>query len=132
MLGRVHGVRVDRKALVVARILGARQLLQAGLSGINPSPEMLAGGVWVDAVHSLTALGLAVVDRSRARAGVTDCVVAAVWALLGWHHLSAGRAAQVAIRGRDRLARAVVGALPGGGILMRQADSTRAERERSV
>ena len=48
VLERVHGLRVDRKAVVVARILGARHLLQAGLSGASPSPERVAGGVWVD------------------------------------------------------------------------------------
>jgi hypothetical protein len=132
VLAQVHGVRVDRKAVVVARILGARQLLQAGLSGINPSPEMLAGGVWVDAVHSLTAFGLAVGDRRRARAGITDGVVAAVWALLGWRHLSTGKATQAAARGRDRFARAVLGVLPGGRRLRRQAARVRAEGERSA
>lgn len=80
-------MRVDRKALVVTRILGARHLFQALLSGINPSPEVLAAGIWVDAVHSMTAFGLAVVDWRRARGGMIDGVVAASWAWLGLRHL---------------------------------------------
>jgi hypothetical protein len=127
VLEHIHGVRVDRKALVVTRILGARHLTQALLSGVNPGPEVLAAGVWVDTVHSATALGLAVVDRRRARGGVTDALVAASWAVLGWRHLRAGKARTDVVRGRDRLARAVVGALPGGRGLMARAQAVRAE-----
>lgn len=126
VLDHIHGVQVDRKALVVTRILGARHLAQALLSGVNPGPEVLAAGVWVDTVHSATALGLAVVDRHRARGGVTDAVVAASWAGLGWRHLRAGKARTDGVRGRDRLARTVVGALPGGRGLMARAAAVRA------
>ena len=92
VLTSVRMVRVDRKSLIVARILGARHIVQATLSGINPSPEMLAAGVWVDTVHSMTALGLAVVDRRRIQGGVADAIVAALWAGLGWRHLHTGTA----------------------------------------
>lgn len=125
VLERVHGLEVDRKSLVIARILGARHLVQASLSGVNPGPEVLAAGVWVDTVHALTAFGLAVVDRRRARAGVTDGIVAGVWGGVGLHHLRAGKARTDDVRGRDRLARAVVGALPGGRGLMAQAQQVR-------
>jgi hypothetical protein len=127
VLEHIHGVRVDRKALVVTRILGARHLTQALLSGVDPGPEVLAAGVWVDTVHSATALGLAGVDRRRARGGVTDAVVAASWAAMGWRHLRAGKARTDGVRGRDRLARAVVGALPGGRGLMARAQAVRDE-----
>jgi hypothetical protein len=126
VLHLARAVHVDRKALVITRILGARQLFQALLSGIGPSPEMLAAGVWVDTVHSITAFGLAVIDRRRVRVGVADGIVAAVWAGLGLHHLYTGNAQTTAVRGRDRLARAVVGRLPGGNALMDQASAERA------
>lgn len=87
VLNRIHGVHVDRKAVVVTRVLGARHLVQALASGLDPSPVMLAAGVWVDTVHSLTAFGLAALDRRRIRGGVADGLVAAVWAGLGWRHL---------------------------------------------
>jgi len=127
VLGHIHGVRVDRRAVVVTRILGARHLVQALLSGVDPGPEVLAAGVWVDTVHSATALGLAVADRRRARGGVTDALVAASWAALGWRHLRTGKARTDGVRGRDRLARAVVGALPGGRGLMARAQAVRAQ-----
>lgn len=120
------GLRTDRNALVVTRILGARHLAQATLSGANPTPEILAAGVWVDGVHSLTALGLAVVDRSRARAGVADAVVAALWAGLAAYDLRTGKVSQDDhARVRNRLARTVVGALPGGRMVMGQAERAR-------
>lgn len=122
VLTQVPGVRVGRKALVVARILGARHLVQASLSGINPTPEILAAGVWVDTVHSLTALGLAVADHSRARAGVTDSVVAALWAGAGLHDLHTGKTPPPShARRRDHLARTVFSVLPGGRFLMSRA-----------
>ena len=126
VLTRIHGVRVDRKAVVISRILGARHLAQASLSGLDPSPEILAGGVWVDSVHALTALGLAVVDRNRARAGIVDGAVAGLWAAFGWHSLRHGRVPTPAHdRRRDQLARTVFGVLPGGGWLMREARRAR-------
>ena len=76
-------------------------------------------------MHSATAIGLAVVDRQRARGGVADAAVAGSWAALGWRHLHKGRPRTGDVRGRDRLARTVVGALPGGGRLMAQAERVR-------
>ena len=48
VLNRVHHVEADTQSVLVARVLGARHLTQAARSGINPSPEVLAMGVWVD------------------------------------------------------------------------------------
>lgn len=96
VLNRIHGVHVDRKAVVITRVLGARHLVQALLSGLKPGPAALAAGVLVDTVHSMTAFGLAAMDRRRARGGVADGLVAAVWAWLGWHHLHSARAARPA------------------------------------
>lgn len=115
-------VRTDDKSVVVTRILGARHLTQATLSGIRPSPEVLAMGVWVDAIHALTALGLAATDRSRARAGLIDAAMAGAWTALGYRDL--GRATAVPGdwgRLRDRLARNVLAKVPGGAVLLRRA-----------
>lgn len=122
MLGTIHGLQVDTKSTVIARVLGARQLTQAGLSGIAPSPEILAMGVWVDVAHAATAFGLAVVDRSRARAGITDGVVALTWAGIGYRDLRGGTATPPSYdRRRDQLARTVLGLVPGGGPLLRMS-----------
>ena len=126
VLTRVHHLTVDRRAVLIARILGARHLTQASLSGANPSPEVLATGVWVDTVHSLTAVGLAVVDRSRARAGLTDAVIAAVWAAFGWRDLHTGRVPRRSHEHRrDQLARIVLPRLPGGQPLAQEAERRR-------
>lgn len=115
VLTDVHGVAVDRTSLAVARALGARQLGQAVLSGSSPSPEVLALGVWVDSAHAATAVGLALTDRSRARAGLADTGIATAWALAGLLDLTHGRVPPPAHdRGRDRLARWTLGHLPGG------------------
>jgi hypothetical protein len=106
---------VDTASKVVARILGARQLLQAALSGLRPSPEVLAMGVWVDVVHALTAATLALSVRRRARAGYTDAAVAGVWAAAGYRDLKRGHATRADHqRLRDRLATAVLDHVPGG------------------
>lgn len=119
MLEQVHRVDADRRAIVVTRILGARQLSQAALSGVRPSPEVLAMGVWVDAAHSVTAAGLAVADRTRARAALADAVVAGIWAILGGRDLGCGSVPPRAHdRRRDLLARVVLRVVPGGRPLL--------------
>jgi hypothetical protein len=126
VLSRVHGVDVDRKAVVVTRILGARHFTQAALSGINPSPEVIAAGTWVDGVHSLTAFGLAAVDPRRVRAALTDAIIAAAWALFGAHDLSTGAVPPPNHeRRRDRLAQVILPRLPGGQRLWASAGRTR-------
>ncbi|MCV7071669.1 hypothetical protein MJO55_27140 [Mycolicibacterium rufum] len=82
---------VDTPGRAVTRILGARHLVQAALSGLRPGSGVLAWGVGVDAVHAVTALLLAAVDRRRARAGCTDAAIAAGWAALGWRDLRRDR-----------------------------------------
>ncbi|WP_200800119.1 hypothetical protein [Jatrophihabitans endophyticus] len=108
---------------MVTRMLGGRHLTQAALSGIRPSYEVLAMWVWVDAVHAATAAGLAGSDRARARAALVDTVVAAVWALAGYHDLSSAHpAGDRHQRRRDQLARTVLDVVPGGRLLRRRPD----------
>lgn len=127
VLERVHRVQVDSRSLAVARVLGARQLAQAALSGIRPTPEILAVGVWVDTAHAITGGGLAVMDRSRARAAVTDMAVAGAWAILGYRDLVSDRLIlDGQEHGRDRRARRLLSHLPLGDLLL-----VRVERARS-
>lgn len=51
----VGAAQVDRKSLLIARILGARQISKALLAGIDPSPQVLAMGVWGDLTHAASA-----------------------------------------------------------------------------
>jgi hypothetical protein len=122
VLSTVHGLHVDGRSRVIARILGVRHLVQATLSGFRPSSEVLAMGVWVDAVHAVTALGLAAVDRDRARAGLTDTAIAALWAGAGEHDLARGTPTSPADqRIRDRLAVTVLSHVPVGRTLLAKA-----------
>ena len=129
----VHHIDIDTKSVVIARILGARQLTQAVLSGFRPSPEVLAMGVWVDAVHAMTALGLATLDRTRARAGLTDTLVAGFWAGGGYRDLvSAQPTPPKHQRRRDQMARIVLGLVPGGGALLKRVAADRRSPMRAV
>lgn len=126
VLSRGPHLRIDSTSLAVARILGARHLAQAALSGIRPSPEVLAMGIWVDAAHAATALGLAATDRHRVRAGLIDTAVATVWALTGYRALRTTDATPPGHdRRRDALARTVLQLLPAGATLLRAAAVTR-------
>ena len=125
VLGRL-GVRSDATSRAVARVLGARHVAQATLSGFRPSPEVLAMGVWVDVAHAGSALALAVADHERARAGLVDTVVAGVWAASSYRDLRHGHATRPSHeRRRDRLAVAVLSRVPGGGSLLRTAEDVR-------
>lgn len=107
ILSSIHGLYNDTKSRVITRILGARHLTQAALSERRPGAEVLAMGRWADTVHALTALTLAVGDRdrARARAGLTDSVVAGLWATAGYHDLTRARATPPPDRRRrERLA----------------------------
>ena len=119
ILERVHGVRADSRSIAIARILGARHLTQAALSGIRPTPAVLALGIWVDTVHAGTALTLAAADHARARAGITDAAVAAGWAAAGFRDMTQGRALRrTQERRRDQLACLALQHLPAGRALL--------------
>lgn len=127
VLGRL-AIHDDPVMVATGRVLGARHLTQAVLSGARPSPEVLAMGVWVDGVHAVCALGLALTSRRRAAAGLFDAVGATGWAVAGYRDLVSPRAALPTHTGRrDALARRVLRVLPGGSPL---ADRVEQDRER--
>ncbi|WP_460819110.1 hypothetical protein [Nocardioides korecus] len=116
----------DHRAVVVARVLGARHLTQAVLSGVDPSPEVLATGVWTDAAHALTALVMAGADRRRAAAGAVNAAAALVWGAWGHHDLTHGPVPRSSHdRRRDAMARWTLSRLPGGAPLLRRAGARR-------
>jgi hypothetical protein len=112
----------DRASRVVMRILGARHATQAVLSGIAPTGPVLALGVWVDAAHAMTSLGLAITDRRYTRPAAVDATIATGWALTGLHSLNS-HGPQTGEQRRSQLARSVLRALPGGRHLLAQADA---------
>ncbi|MEQ4499383.1 hypothetical protein [Nocardioides kribbensis] len=114
-------------AVGVVRVLGARQLAQAALSGSSPSPEVLALGAWVDGVHAATSLGLVGAEPRCARAGLADAAVALVWSGFGLRSLQQAGAALDRPPGlRDALAVAVLSRVPAGAPLLARAREARA------
>ena len=130
VLGRVHHLTIDDRSLLVARILGARHLTQAALSGVGPSSDVLALGVWVDCAHATTAVALSAVDRSRARGALTDAGIAAVWAVAGYRDVRSGAVPPPPHdRRRDVLARLALRFLPGGAALLRLSKDRRRDAQ---
>jgi hypothetical protein len=125
ILRRLDHAEPDRRSVVVARVLGGRQLAQAALS-VDPSPEVLAAGVWVDGAHAMSLVGLAIMDRSRVRAAVTDALVALCATALGARALwSAPVSQRRHDRLRDTMARWALARVPLGHGLLRAAVARR-------
>jgi hypothetical protein len=77
-----------RRSCAVARVLGVRHLVQAGLTAValraEPgSPYALAGGAAVDVLHASTMMGLAAVDRGARRVALADAGVEVALAAAG-------------------------------------------------
>jgi len=81
LLGAGH---VPDSGLVIARVLGARHVLQALITRARPlRPVLIAGGV-TDALHSASDVLLAVVQPRWRRPALTDAALAAGFAATSW------------------------------------------------
>jgi hypothetical protein len=79
-VGRVLGLAPgDRRALLLLRVLGARDLGQAVLAGTDPPPALLRLGAGVDALHAASMVALAAVSRDHRRPALISAALAAVW-----------------------------------------------------
>ncbi len=83
LLSRLSGAPVDSRARTVARVLGARELLQAELTCRYPTRAVRRLGVGVDSVHAASMVALAVLDPARRRLATHNAVSAAALALAG-------------------------------------------------
>jgi hypothetical protein len=90
--GRLASRRVRR----VARVLGARHLIQATLTALAPGPGVLAAGGQVDAVHTASMLLLAAASPAGRRAALADALAEAAFAAAGFSASAAGVSAQMA------------------------------------
>jgi hypothetical protein len=76
------------RAATMARVLGARHLLQAmatawaEAAGLPPVPVLLAGAA-VDVTHAASMLGLAVINRPLRHAALADTVLEAAFGAFG-------------------------------------------------
>lgn len=81
--------RPSRRACGVARVLGIRHLVQAGLTAValraaEPDPSLPLGlGAAVDVLHATTMAGLAAVDRGARRGALADTGVEVMLATAG-------------------------------------------------
>lgn len=80
---RVLRVPLDHRAEVVARVLAARQVLQAGLLLRTPSPATLSLGAGVDGLHAVSMLALAALNARRRPPALLDASIAAAFAVSG-------------------------------------------------
>ena len=67
----------------VVRVLGARQLAQAGLCASAPTPPLLALGAGVDAAHALSMAALALAGRRWRRPAIVSGLIATAFAAAG-------------------------------------------------
>jgi hypothetical protein len=70
-------------ATVVARILGARHLIQAAATAGQPDGAVLALGAEADAAHAASMLAVGLISPSWRRAALRDCLLAATLAAAG-------------------------------------------------
>ncbi len=80
---RVLGGRTRPSAERVARVLGARHLVEAALEWRHGTRWRRAGAV-VDGLHGASALAFAVADQRWRRAALTDAAIAATFAVIGF------------------------------------------------
>ena len=77
------GHPASRTTRAVVRLLGARHLIQAILTGSTPSIPLLTRGAQADLAHALSMVALAALNQRRRRAELIDAAVAATLAALG-------------------------------------------------
>ena len=70
-------------AVFAARLLGARQLTQAIITALAPTPRVIRLGAAVDTLHVCTGIGLAVLVPRWRRTALADAAVAAGFAVGG-------------------------------------------------
>jgi hypothetical protein len=78
VVGLVPGARATPVTCAIARVLGARHLVQA--SAALAGSQMARRGWWVDALHALSMLGLSVARPASRRLTIADSVLAAGFA----------------------------------------------------
>jgi hypothetical protein len=77
MITALTGAPVSGRVIAVARVLGVRQLVQAGICGLAPTRGLTQVGVAVDGLHAASMLGLAGVEPGLRRALLAETAIAA-------------------------------------------------------
>jgi hypothetical protein len=77
VLGALERTDHTRAQVLVARILGARHVIQAGVVTVVGGSSIRREGAVVDGIHALTSLGMAAASRRWRRLALTDAAIAA-------------------------------------------------------
>lgn len=83
LLGDLPEARIDRRALAFARVLGARQVVQAVMAYRWPSRRASLVGVAVDGAHAASMVTLARLDPRRRGLASANALGASAFALAG-------------------------------------------------
>jgi hypothetical protein len=84
LVGRpFSGGPLDRPSRAFARVLGARQILEALVLRRHRRRNWVLGGAAVDGLHAVTMLGLAARDRRHRRLALANAAVAAAFTAEG-------------------------------------------------
>jgi hypothetical protein len=73
-----------RPGRLVVRLLGARQLVQAGVTARWPERHVLGIGAGTDLLHATTAVWFAASGPGRRVAGGFESILAVLFATAGW------------------------------------------------
>ena len=77
------GGPADRTPLVVGRVLGLRHLIQALIIERRRTCKRLLVGTAIDAVHALSMVGIAVLNKNHRQLAMLDAVLATGLAIDG-------------------------------------------------
>ena len=82
------GQKPEPRACAVARVLGARHLIQAGVTAANQCADpggsvVLGGGAAVDLLHATSMVALGAADSHVRRAALSDAAVETTLAMIG-------------------------------------------------
>jgi hypothetical protein len=74
---------ISAPAIAVARVLGARQLVQSAVTAVAPTWSVAGLRALVDALHAGTNVGIAAMSPRWRRTALTDALIAAGFAVSG-------------------------------------------------
>jgi hypothetical protein len=80
MITAVTGAPASGRVRTVARVLGARQLVQAAVCGLAPGRRLVQAGAAADGLHSASMLALAGTEPTLRRALLADGAIASAFA----------------------------------------------------
>ena len=83
LVRRLVGGQLSDRGRKVVRVLGARQVAQALLSGRTPTGAVLFLGAEVDVAHAASMIVLAAFERRYRRAALCDATIAIAFAVTG-------------------------------------------------